>query len=238
MNIIICDDDKRTIRDISDMLSDLLLERNIEADIQTYSDSVSAYKDNRQYDLAFIDIMMPIVDGLSVAKNLKDHNPNIMVLMITHYDSYLDAAMAMNVFRYLSKPIDKDRFDRNVNTAIDIYLKFSQKLYVQTSDEYISVFTKDILYITVKDRGTLVVTANKELLSKDSLKVWKEKLKNDEFFVQTHLSFIVNVKNITTSTTELITFNTVNNKCLQVPISRRYYSSFKRSFERYIASTV
>lgn len=238
MNIIICDDEKRIIRDVSNMLNNILQERSLDADIQTYSDSSYAIKDNRQYDLAFIDIMMPTVDGLTVAKHLKAHNPNILIFMITHYDSYLDDAMAIDVFRYLSKPLDEDRFDRNVNAAIDLYLKFSQKLYVQTQDEYVSVFTKDILYITVKDRGTLVVTTNKELLSKDSLKVWKEKLKSDEFFVQTHLSFIVNVKNITSSTTEKIKFKTVGNKCLEVPISRRYYSSFKRVFEGYIASTV
>lgn len=53
---------------------------------------------------------MPGVNGLSVTKHLQTLNPNIIVFIVTSFQGYLDDAMDLKVFRFLSKPIDENRF--------------------------------------------------------------------------------------------------------------------------------
>lgn len=53
---------------------------------------------------------MPGINGLKLSQKLKQNNPDILIMIITAFESYLDDAMEIHVYRYLSKPIDENRF--------------------------------------------------------------------------------------------------------------------------------
>ncbi len=83
-------------------------------------------------DFAFIDIEMPGVNGLSVTKHLQTLNPNIIVFFIvTSFQGYLDDAMDLKVFRFLSKPIDENRFFKSMDVALNLYKQSTEKNYLR-----------------------------------------------------------------------------------------------------------
>ncbi|MEI3195505.1 MAG: response regulator [Lachnospiraceae bacterium] len=59
---------------------------------------------------SLLDIEMPGMNGIYVGNELKQSNKNVIVFVATSYSEYLDEAMRFHVFRYLSKPLDKQRF--------------------------------------------------------------------------------------------------------------------------------
>ena len=94
---------------------------------------------------------MPGISGIELSQKLKEINPQIRIMILTAFDNYLDYAMKIQVFRYLSKPIDRNRFIRNLEEAVEEYYKTNKKLTLKSNDSFIVVNTNDILYIGVND---------------------------------------------------------------------------------------
>lgn len=113
MKVLICDDDKCIVDETKNNLNTFSDKHRIVFDIDLFYNGVELLNSNISYDMAFIDIEMPQVNGLTLAAHLKAFNPNIIIFIITSHESYLDDAMDLDVFRYLSKPIDNDRFSEH-----------------------------------------------------------------------------------------------------------------------------
>lgn len=238
MKILICDDDKKIIDKISNLLHTISQQRKLLFEINSYNTGDDVLLDVTKYDIAFIDIEMPGINGFSVTKHIKKINSNSIIFIVTSFQSYLDDAMALNVFRFLSKPIENNRFIKNMNIAIDIYQKSTQKIVVETYDECFTVFTRDILYITLDKRKACIVTKDTKLLSRKNFDYWKKQLAEYDYFVQPHYSFIVNLKNVVHFSKSDITLSLNNEEYTHIPISRRFYSSFKNAFYNYIEVTI
>jgi two-component system LytT family response regulator len=238
MKILICDDEQSSIDIIIKLLKNISKQRKLLFDIKSYNSGDEVCLDNTNYDIAFIDIEMPGINGLTVTKHIKAINSNTIIFIVTSFQSYLDDAMALNVFRYLSKPIDENRFIKNINIAIDLYQKSTQNIVIDTYDECYNVFTRDILYVTLENRKACVVTSNCRLLPKQNFDYWKKQLSNYDYFAQSHYSFIVNLKNVTHFSKNEITLSSKGKDFPHIPISRRYYTSFKNAFYNYIGVTI
>ena len=77
-------------------------------------------------DLVLSDFRMPDMNGLEVVKAVKDHNPEIPVVVITAFSDTQDAVKVMKegAFDYLSKPIDLDELEILIKKVVELsYLK-------------------------------------------------------------------------------------------------------------------
>lgn len=238
MNILICDDDKNTILQIHKWLDAISKERKLRFNISSFECGDHILNENKSYDMAFIDIEMPGINGLEVTKYLQKINNNIIIFIVTSFQGYLDDAMDLKVFRYLSKPLEKYRFIKSIDTALLLYHQSTQTIAINNYDEYYSIFTIDIMYLTIDKRKTKIVTKNKNYLSNKPLDYWKKQLSEYDYFTQSHYSFIVNLKNVINFNKSEVVLSTGNGNNLSVPISRGYYSLFKKAFFDYMGATI
>ena len=75
-----------------------------------------AYADEHPFDVAFLDIELRSMDGLTVAEKLRSLNPNCGIIFCTGHASYaVDAIGRLNVDGYLLKPIDADDVQREID---------------------------------------------------------------------------------------------------------------------------
>lgn len=236
MKVLICDNNVNIVHQIFDYLNNITELRKISFDITSCSCGEDIMYKNEKFDIAFIEIELPSIDGLTVTKHLQTINPNIMIFIVTSTHLYLDDAMNLNVFRYLSKPIDKNRFMKNANTAIDLYQQHTQSIAVETSHELYRLFTKDILYITIEKRKACIITKEGKLRTQNNFDFWKQLTNEYEYLVQSHYSFIVNLKNVISFSKTEITLSADEKNYEHIPISRRFYPSFKESFQGYIGT--
>lgn len=77
----------------------------------TYQNPLQALKENKDkpIDIAFLDIEMPGMNGIELAKALKKSNPLINVIFVTAYDSYALEAYRIHASGYISKPVKSER---------------------------------------------------------------------------------------------------------------------------------
>ena len=237
MKILICDDSSNAIKELRGLIDKFSVEQALPFDIVEVSDPKKIINCCDNFDLAFLDIEMPEINGLSLTKYLKSKNPNIIVFIVTSFNAYLDDAMDLNVFRYLSKPVNEQRFNKSLHTAINLLKQNSEAILIEAKDGCHTVYTSDILYIAINSRKTKVVTSRTEYICNQNLEKWKTLLKSKTSFSQPHYSFIVNMKNVTDFNRNEIILS-LNSKTEAVPVSRGHYEKFRKDFFAYMGVTV
>src|SRR5262245_30442566 len=101
-------------------------------------------------DLIFLDIQMPVIDGLSFLKSLS--NPPAVILT-TAYPKYALDGYDLNVVDYLLKPISFERFLKAVNKAIDLRRNGTEEaasadyMFLKVDSKLVRVNYADISYI-------------------------------------------------------------------------------------------
>ena len=102
-------------------------------------------KAEEKADIAFLDVEMPGRSGIYIGAELIKRNPRTKIIIVTSYPDYLDEAMRFRVFRYLSKPINKNRLFENLKDAIYQYNIESIRIPVETKEGGVIFAAEDII---------------------------------------------------------------------------------------------
>ena len=107
MRCLVVDDERAAIENLERVLGKVL---GTDATIVTAVDGKEAVEIARLEDLdvAFLDIEMPEMNGLELAKKLKDIQPELNLVMVTAYPEYALQAWRLHVSDYLMKPADEE----------------------------------------------------------------------------------------------------------------------------------
>ena len=176
------------------------------------------FMQNHQVDVYFLDINIPEITGLSLAKII---DKKAQIIFTTAYRDYAIEGFELNIVDYLLKPIAFDRFLQAVQkiNPIKTSIESNEFMFVRADRKMIKIDFNAILYIESLSDYVKIITQNKIIVTRETISNLAEKLPQKEF-IRIHRSFIVAFKNIDSYTNEFIE---VNNKAL--PISR----SFKES---------
>lgn len=231
MRILICDDNRFVIDELKQYLEEYFTQNHYPLpELVSYSDGDSLLADQGKKDIVFLDIEMPGSNGIHVSSELKKTYPNVLILITTSYEQYLDDAMGVQVFRYLSKPLEKKRLFRNLNDAMHAYLRLVSTVIIDDGKASVKISEAEIIYIEAQERISLVHTISGIYSDKRTMQSWRNTLNADSFF-QTHKSYIVNMKHVLCYDHQLISFISCQDHAY---LSRRKYKEFKRAYLFYI----
>lgn len=238
LNILICDDDKLIINKISSLLKRYFSKHRMEYSIFTSTDSDKIYESSQIFDIAYVDIEMSGISGLKLSQKLKQNNPDILVMIVTSFENYLDDAMEIHVYRYLSKPIDENRFFINLESALKKYHNFHHEILLTYHAKTIRIATSDIIYITVSGHKSMICTKDTQYYSDRSIKEWAKKINEPQNFAFSHSSYFVQFKYVTNFDKTNVTIRLGPTETETLPMSQRKYVSFKKSFLEYMENAV
>lgn len=190
MKIAICDDELSIRQEIKSVLSCYFSEKLIDAEIYDYNNGEDLLNSEIIFDMAFLDVEMPMLDGIETGKSLKEKHPNIVIFMITAYSDYLDDAFEIGAYRFLQKPLDIPRLYRSLDSAL-VSISSKDVKVICANNESVVISTGSIVYCESYKRKTKIVTTNGEYISKEKINYWKEIL-NELIFYSPHSSFIIN----------------------------------------------
>jgi len=171
-----------------------------------------ALADEKRPDIAFLDIRMPVLSGLDVARELAGR---CHIVFVTAYDDYAIAAFDEGAVDYVLKPPMPERIAKVVSRlkarAAQPPLDLSALLAKLAAQEPAQgplkwiraslgnsmkmIAVDDVLYFHAEDKYTKVVTAEGEALIRKPIKDLYEEL-DQEAFWQIHRSAIVSLRAI------------------------------------------
>lgn len=91
-----------------DMLKEAILEVVPDCNLTGFSNPLEAlaWSKDAKPEIAFLDIQMPVMSGIELAKALKQDNPQINLIFVTgYYEEYVFEAMPLYFSGYLQKPV-------------------------------------------------------------------------------------------------------------------------------------
>ena len=229
LKIVIADDEFPSRQELR-----ALLETNSNLEIIAeceHGEAVLDYFSNNTADAVFLDIEMPDMNGIYVGNELKKSNPAVIIFIVTSYSEYLDEAMRFHVFRYLSKPLEQQRFFRNMQDAVNLYHTSTLLIPVETKNGVHAISATDIIVVEAAERKVMVFTVQKSYESVRNMAYWLDTLPKSCFF-QTHRSFIINLGHITDFDHTLIHLTNQ----LTAYLTRRKYRTFKDAYLLYLES--
>ena len=117
--ILIVDDEKNMCRSL-----EILLESETNCKVSSVPSAEAAIKaiDKTDYDLVVTDLTMPGMNGMELLRYIKEHSPQVQVIMMTAYSSVQSAIEAIKIgaYDYLLKPFNDDEFLLSVRKALEI----------------------------------------------------------------------------------------------------------------------
>lgn len=107
MNIILVDDEKLNLENLEYVIDKVIPE----ASRVCFNKASQAleYIQDHPIDVAFLDINMRGIDGITIAKILQDKCPNVNIIFCTGYSEYALDALDINCSGYLMKPVTEDK---------------------------------------------------------------------------------------------------------------------------------
>ena len=185
--------------------------------------------------LIFLDINMPEISGLSLAKSSQHKS---QVIFTTAYREYAIEGFDLQAVDYLLKPISFDRFLKAVQKYFDLhisketvkkevqYLEKETSIFVRSDRKMVKVRFKEINYIESLSDYVKIFTDKETIITRETISNIESKLPSNEF-LRTHRSYIVSMPKIDSFTNELIEL-----KKKAIPISRSYKENVLQKLTR------
>lgn len=219
MRIAICDD----IEEICNRIKCVLPKSTDNETIICFSNGYNLIDSmlTESYDIVYLDIEMPGVNGIETAQKLQTINHSVIIIFVSSYSCYVTNAFRVNAFQFLLKDnLTDDDIIFEYQRARERYKKEHFKYCVNQKSGVSYVPINKIVCIESANRHLYIIFSDGTFLEYRG-KLDKEEIKLLPYnFIRTHESFLVNISLINMIKGDSLIMNTVSKE--KIPISRKY----------------
>ncbi|TDA69770.1 MAG: response regulator transcription factor [Clostridia bacterium] len=182
-------------------------------------------------DVVILDVDMPDMGGIEVARHLNELLPSVYLVFVTAYPEYALEAFEVYSYDYIVKPIDEDRVrktllrikqraraeDREINELVRV-LNRPNRLSIKNGHEIVFIEVEKIVCMEKDKKKTVIYTVDNKYYTNEPLTSIERRLNNQSFF-RSHKSYVINLQMIEriipwTNGTYLVKFRYTNNDAL------------------------
>lgn len=235
MNIAIIEDEEVHKKLLITYLENWSKEKSININISGFSSAESflfEWEVNRGFDILFIDIQMKAMNGMEMAKKVREKDGSVSIVFTTGITDYLEEGYEVEAMHYLVKPIDEDKVRKCMDKVLG-KSKVTKYILVHTKDELLKLDEKSITYIEARGHGTIIEVMDaegsyKSVQTIESISEF-ERVLDDSKFVKCHRSYICNIENVHHIDKTDVHFDNGS----KIPVSRRMYEKVNQVFIKY-----
>ena len=193
MRIAICDDEEKVREILIKKVGTTFTEDTIDA----YPSGEELLNAKELPDILLLDIKMPGISGMEVAKKLREKTDKMVIIFITGEEQYVFDSFDVQAFHYLVKPISDQKLEEVLVKAKEALAKEMRKpekkyIMVNSGGSHIRICLSDVIYAEVFDSKVIVHTTDSDIEYYGRL-TDLEKLAGEDFF-RTHRAYLVHLK--------------------------------------------
>lgn len=223
--VAICDDLDADRQYISNLVKKWAANTNHTVQTALFSsaeDFLFHYAEKNDYDILLLDIEMRDMDGVTMAKKLRQNNDMIQIVFITGYSDYIAEGYEVAALHYLVKPLKQEKFFSVLDRAVEKIEKNDKVLHFESKGQLLRIPIYQIQYADVFG-NYVTIHACEDFTVKMTLGQLEREL--DSRFYRVGRSVIVNLTQISRVTkTEIKMSGNVS-----IPLPRGAYESVNRA---------
>lgn len=244
LNVVIIDDEPLILENLKYVLKQF---ENIHIRYES-TDAVSALeyvKEAQDIQIIFVDITMPVLNGLDFAERVFEMNPNIRIVFVTAYEQYAINSFSVNVLDYILKPVTVsrvrkllDKFERLEDTqpAGSRQQEAARddepvlKIAVTKNNRFFIIDPREAYVIMAQGKDIFLYTKADTYRMKYTINYWEKRLAG-QGWIRCHRSILINIDHIRSISPMFNSTYTVymEDRDEQIPVSRSYINQFKKA---------
>ncbi|MGI5964077.1 MAG: LytR/AlgR family response regulator transcription factor [Lawsonibacter sp.] len=177
-----------------------------------------------QPDVVFLDIDMPEMNGLDVARELAKSHPRLYFVFATAFPDYALAAFEFYSFDYILKPFNEARIRRTTRSLRDKICNPQNRradlILIKSDKQKLLIHQEDILYIESRLRKVFIKTKKEEHLVPGRLCDLEQQLDPQVFF-RCHKGYLVNLIEIRKIVPSGQSYNIIMHSGEKISLSRK-----------------
>lgn len=189
----VCDDRPEDARLVARLAAQWGLRTASEVELETFPSAEAflfRYQEQKDFDILLLDIEMPGMDGVELAKAVRRDNDAVQIVFITGYSDYIAQGYEVSALHYLMKPVDEEKFFQVLSRAVGRLARNEPFLILELPGETVRVPLPEIRYLDVQ-QNYVTVHAREDYTLKRPLAELEAQL--DRRFYRTGRSCIVNL---------------------------------------------
>ena len=230
LRIAVVEDDPSALAQIEQFLSQYQADRGVAAAVSLFRDGSEILADYRPvYDIIFLDIEMPGVDGMSTAERIRQTDQNVVIVFITNMAQYAIRGYEVNAVDFMLKPVSYFNFAEKLERALRFSRRRGWRNILLSGEDGVVRFPASELQYVEKDRDYLLYHTDGGVYCKrGTMKSVREELAGLPFEECT-VGCLVNLERV-----RRIWKESVYLQDAQLPLSRRLKKKFTQSYIDYV----
>lgn len=204
-NIAIVEDDEAQAAQLKACLEQFAKDRQVYLQIAQFYDShsfISAYK--ADFDVIFLDIRLPDGNGMNIAKYIRKHKEEAMIILVTNLANYAIKGYDVGAFDFILKPVNYENFAIKFKRAYAVIERNRDDVIKVKAGKDINVVPiAAITYIEVIDHNICVHTVNAKIDTIGKISDYYDRLAKYGFAL-CNQCYLVNLRHVAGVTGDMV----------------------------------
>lgn len=197
-------------------------ENNLKFKIERFNDGmafISEYKP--RFDIIFLDIKMPLLNGMQTAKRIRDVDDHVAIIFYTQMVRYAIAGYSVSALDFLVKPAEYADFEKKMKKAVRYAVRSAREyITVNVRDGLVKLLVDDVVYVEKEGNNLVYHTEGNAYPERANLYEKEEQLEKLGF-AKCRSGCMVNLRHVSKCTSTDVTVGGV-----EIPISRSKQKTF------------
>lgn len=173
IHVAVVDDDQAVHSRISDFLKRYGEEKGVNWNISFFKAGTEfLFQYQAKYDVIMLDIEMPVLNGLDVARRIRKVDGDVTIVFITNMANYAVQGYEVDALDYIVKPFSYEVFRFRIDRIVSRIEKNKKDtpILLNSSDQVYRIHTGDLLYVEVYHHSLVYHTSKGEITVRGSMK--------------------------------------------------------------------
>lgn len=227
IRIALCDDAASDLKQLQTALKKWV--PSVQYTVESFSDGDALIQSHSTtpFDIIFLDVVMPLINGIDTAKEIRLHDKNVKLVFLTSSIEYAYESYSVKASNYLLKPVDEKKLTECLDELCHELSRKEKTLSISASGISYRISLQDIETLEAQNKHVLSTLKNgRKLVSNEPLYSYEKILLEEGFFFKCHRSYIINLYLIDSYTSKEIRMRTSQ----IIPLSRNLHKEFEQMY--------
>ncbi len=199
MRIAVVDDENIFRMQFKLIMDKLAAQKDLSLEIEEFASGTDfiAALDDRRFDVVFMDIYMPDLDGVETARQLRQKTERIFLIFMTASDEHYPDAFSLHAFDYVTKPFTQARLEKVLDEVLDHSPGDEAFVKVSTVAADQKIYLRDIVAVRTDGHYLDINTGHQDFVRvRLTAAQFLELTGNDKRFLNINRGLIVNMEHV------------------------------------------